>query len=149
MACDDNPVKPHDYSPKVGDYADMAGTYEGTAQGLGSSVSEAGEAGLTVHRVGENISGEMTLAVEFGEGPDAISVAFQSAYAGTVTPRAQPYLVLRLDNPVCGGTTEFRGTYSAVGASLQLAGQYVHREADGCSAIAAIDLAISVRKTTQ
>ena len=125
VACNDHSVKPPDYEPRAGDYSELAGTYEGTVQGPGGSVSHVGEAVLTVNQAGDSISGDMILDAQFIEGTDTISLTFQSTYTGVVTQGAYPDVVLLLRNPVCDGTTEFRGMYTVADASLTIVGEYV------------------------
>ena len=149
VACHDYPLEPPDYQPCVGTQAQLAGTYEGTVQGPGGLVSQVGEAVLTVNQAGDSISGDLILDAQFTEGPNTISVAFQSTYTGVVTQGAYPEVVLLLKNPVCGGNTEFRGMYTVDNASLKLVGEYVLRDANGCSPITTLDLAVSVQRAPE
>ena len=145
-ACDDPSVASLDDRRDALDNDDMAGTYEGTVQGPGGSLSASGEAALTVDQAGDSISGDMLIAAQFTVGDETISLVFGSTYTGVAMREGYPNVVLHLANPVCGGTTEFGGQYSAEHSSLTLAGEYVHKEADGCSTVATLDLAVSVRK---
>ena len=149
-ACDDDSVAPPDYDRSVGDYGNMAGSYEGTVQGPGGSVSHAGEAALTVNQTGDSISGEMMLDAQFTEGAETISVEFNFTYTGVVIQEsAYPNVALLLENAVCGGTTEFTGTYTTDDLSFVLLGEYVLKEGDDCTPVTTLDLAVSVQKTTE
>lgn len=148
LACDDHPVDPPDYRPVLSDYDNMIGHYEGTVQGPGSSLNQAGTAELDVRQAGTAISGEMLLDARFGSGNDVIEVSFVSSYEGTVDADGNPHVILFLDNPRCGGTTKFTGGYTGEELTLTLAGRYVHR-GDDCNPIATLDLGIAVHKTTE
>lgn len=147
VACDDLPVDPPTKATPDWDFGDIAGTYEGTVQGPGSALADAGEAMLTVEPTEEGIAGVMTLVAEFGEGPEAVSFAFESVYTGVVTHEFQPHVTLFLQNPDCGGITEFSGTYAPPDSSLDLVGRYVHKDPDGCETIATLDLNVSVHRS--
>jgi len=143
VACDDLPANPPTNTAPAWDLGDIAGTYEGTFQGPGNGVSDAGEAVLTIERTEDGIAGAMILDGEFGEGPEAVSFA----YTGVVTHELQPHVTLFLENPDCGGITEFGGTYSPSALSLDLTGRYIHRDPDGCEAIATLDLSVAVHRS--
>ena len=149
VACDDHSVASLDGQHGVPDYGDMAGTYEGTVQGPGGTAIQVGEAALTVDQTGDNISGNMIVAAEFTEGTDTISLAFESTYTGVVGLGGYPSVVLLLENPVCGGTTEFSGLYTAEHSTLTLVGDYVLQEADGCETVTTLDLTVFVRKSLE
>ena len=148
LACNDHLIDPPDYRPVVSDYDDMVGHYEGTVQGPGSSLNQAGTAELDVRQAGHVISGEMLLDASFGAGNDVIELSFMSSYQGTVDAVGNPHVILFLDNPNCGGTTKFTGGYTGEELTLTLAGRYVHK-GDDCNPIATLDLGIAVHKTTE
>ena len=147
VACDNHAVDPPTNTAPAWDFGDLTGSYEGTVQGPGDALGDAGEAVLTIEQAEEGIAGVMILVAEFGEGPEAVSFEFGSAYTGVVTHELQPHVTLFLENPNCGGITEFGGTYAPSESSLDLAGRYVHRNADGCETIATLDLTVSVHKS--
>ena len=147
LACNDHLIDPPDYRPVVSDYDDMVGHYEGTVQGPGSSMSEAGKAELDVRQAGKVISGEMLLDASFGAGNDVIELSFVSSYEGTVDAVGNPHVILFLNNPECGGTTKFTGGFTGE-ETLTLAGRYVHK-GDDCNPVATLDLGIAVHKTTE
>ena len=146
VACDDHSVEPLDGQRGVLDHGDMAGTYEGTVQGPGGTAIQVGEAALTVDQTGDSISGNMIVAAEFTEGNDTISLVFESTYTGVVRSESYPGVVLLLENPVCGGTTEFSGLYAAEHSALTLAGEYALQEEDGCETVTTLDLTVFVRE---
>ncbi len=149
VACDDRSVAPLDGQRGVPDYGDMAGTYEGTVQGPGGTAIQVGEAALTVDQTGDSISGDMIVAAQFTEGADTFSLVFESTYTGVVKLEGYPSVVLLLENPVCGGTTEFSGLYTAEHSALTLVGDYVLREDDGCETVTTLDLTVFVRKSLE
>ena len=145
LACNDNLIDPPDHRPVVSGYDDMVGHYEGTVQGPGISMNQAGTAELDVRQAGHAISGEMLLDASFGAGDDVIELSFVSSYEGTVDAAGK--VILFLDNPECGGTTKFTGGYTGE-ETLTLAGRYVHK-GDDCNPVATLDLGIAVHKTTE
>ena len=149
VACDDHSVAPLDGQRGVLDYGDMAGTYEGTVQGPGGTAIQVGEAALTVNQIGDSIFGDMIVAAQFTEGTDTISLVFESTYTGVVKPEGYPSVVLLLENPVCGGTTEFSGLYTAEHSALTLVADYVLQEDDGCETVTTLDLTVFVRKSPE
>lgn len=149
LACDEkNVVDPYGYWPPLADYGDMTGTYEGTVQGPGGSLSQSGTVALAVEQTGNTISGNMSLEAVFGTGGDAIELSFTSTYTGSVDEIHNPHVILDVENPTCGGTTRFTGGYAGEDMTLTLAGRYVHR-GDDCSSLAVLNLGIAVHKTTE
>lgn len=147
VTCDDPPTVPFKDAGSAWEAGDLAGTYAGAVQDPGDALSDAGEAVLVIEETAEGIAGTMVLVAEFGEGTEAISLSFATAYIGVVTHEFQPHVTLAVEHPDCEGVTEFTGTYSPSDSSLNLGARYVHKDADGCETIATVDLSISVRKT--
>lgn len=147
-ACGDQPSEPQQDGgpPRLLSADDMLGTYHGTVQATGGP-ADAGYAELTVEVAGDGIAGDLYVSAEWIQDGDTIILGFRSTYTGHLSLHGHPNLMLLLDNPVCGGTTRFEGSYSPATSSIEVAGWYVQREADGCATIATIDLTISVRKT--
>lgn len=142
-ACGDVPVEPRQTTPWID--TDVAGDYQGMV-GSGSSLTGDGEVAITIEQDGNSLSGDMSVVAEFGQAGETVSLAFSSTYTGTVTQGYPVQVALLLDNPVCGGTTEFTGTYSM--PSLHLTGQYVHKDPEGCEPVATIDLSILVTRAS-
>ena len=139
VACDDPVTGPQASAPTI--FSEIAGPYVGTVQKPGASLTQAGTAELMVNQTeGNGIAGDMVLEAQFSED-ETISV--HGTYTGEV--RNTHNVWLRLADPVCGGTTEFTGTYAD--DHFTLSGQYVLKEADGCRTIATLDLNISVDKS--
>ena len=112
VACGDHSVQPlADTAPDWG-FGDIAGAYEGTVQGPGTALANAGEAALTIEQTEDGIAGVMNLVGEFGEDPETVAFSFGSVFTGVVTLDLQPQVTLFVENPVCGGTTEFSGAYT-------------------------------------
>ncbi|MDE2763936.1 MAG: hypothetical protein OXQ94_17855 [Gemmatimonadota bacterium] len=147
-ACGDQPSEPqpHGGPPGLLSVDDMLGTYHGTVQAAGEP-GNAGYAGLTVEKAGDGIAGDLNVSAEWIQDGDTIILDIRSTYTGHLSLHGHPNLTLLLDNPVCGGTTRFEGSYSPASSSIEVAGWYVQRDADGCAKIATFDLTISVRKT--
>jgi len=147
-ACGEQPSAPqqHGGSPRLLSVDDMLGTYHGTVHAAGGP-ADVGYAGLTVEKAGDGIAGDLNVSAEWIQDGDTIIIGFQSTYTGHLSLHGQPHVMLLLDNPVCGGITKFEGDYSPASSSIEVAGSYVQRDADGCAKIATIDLTISVRKT--
>lgn len=149
LACDEkNVVDPYGDWPAVADYGNMTGNYEGTVQGPGGSLSEAGTVALAVEQTDNAISGNMSIEAAFGAGADAIELSFTSAFTGSVDQIHNPHVILDFDNPTCGGTTRFTGGYAGEDMTLTLAGRYVHK-GDDCSSLAVLNLGIAIQKTTE
>lgn len=146
-ACDESVIVPREHRPSPTDHTEIAGTYEGTVQQPGTSLTQAGSAALIVNQTaGGGISGDMILEARFSDGTETISLAVNSTYTGDVFQEGTTRFVqLRLDNPVCGGTTEFTGTYG--NEHFTLSGQYVLKDADGCRTITTLDLVVSLDKS--
>ena len=146
VACDDPVTAPRGSAPTLVAFSEIAGSYEGTVQKPGASLTQAGIAELIVDQIdGNGIAGDMILEAQFSEG-ETISV--RGTYTGEVGRGRTTHTVrLRLPNPVCGGTTEFTGTYAS--EHFTLSGQYVLKEADGCRTIATLDLTVSVDKSAE
>jgi len=152
-ACGDQPSEPQQHGGPLGlpGVEDMLGTYHGTVQAA-RGPADAGHAGITVENAGDGIAGDgiagdLYVSAEWIQDGDTIVLGFQSTYTGYWSPHGHPNLTLILDDPVCGGTTRFEGSYSPANSSIEVAGRYVQRNADGCVRIATFDLTISVRKT--
>ncbi len=146
VACDDPVTGPPAATPTLVAFSEIAGSYEGTVQKAGISLTQAGTAELVVNLTDDNgIAGDMVLEAQFSED-ETISV--HGTYTGEVDRGRTPHTIwLRLADPVCGGTTGFSGTYAD--GHFTLSGQYVLKEADGCRAIATLDLNVSMDKSAE